>query len=282
MSYIEKIIRNVKDLHTLPSIYYSLSESINDPYSSLEKLARVISFDQVSSFKILKVANSSFYGFRGRINTISQAVLHLGFNEIKNIVFALSILKTFTKIKNIMNFRPVDLWAHSIGVGIAARLIGEKLGERDIENYFLAGIVHDIGKILFIEFLPEDYLKVLKYVQEKNCSTLEAESEILGINHCKAGHLLAEKWKLPAQIRDIIYFHHTGKKDGQFDRITAAVHVADIFVKAIELGNTGDNLIPEPNFNVWEKLNLPEGFFSSILNKLKENFRRNVRIMLTE
>ena len=281
MNYIEKIIRNVNDLRTLPTIYSSISESMNDPYNTLEKLARVISFDQVSSFKILKVANSPFYGFRGKIDTISEAVLHLGFNEIKNIVFALSILKIFTKGKNIMNFRPVDLWAHSIGVGIATRLVGEKIGEKELENYFLAGIIHDIGKILFIEFLPEEYIKVLKYVQEKNCSVIDAETEILGINHCKAGYLLAEKWKLPVQLRDVIFFHHTGKNNGQFDRITAAVHVADIFVKAMELGNTGDNLIPEPNFNVWEKLNLPEDFFPSILNKLKENFSRNVRIMLT-
>jgi HD-like signal output (HDOD) protein len=281
MNYVEKIIRNVNDLRTLPTIYSSLSESMNDPYSTLEKLARVISFDQVSSLKILKVANSPFYGFRGKIDTISQAVLYLGFDEIKNIVFALSILNLFAKDKNIMNFRPVDLWAHSIGVGIAARLIGEKLGERELENYFLAGIIHDIGKILFIEYLPEDYIKVLQYAKEKKCSVLDAETEVLGINHCKAGFLLAERWKLPAQIRDIIYFHHTGKSGGQFDNITAAVHVADILVKAMELGNTGDNLIPQPNFNVWEKLNLPEGFFQSILNKLKENFTRNVRIMLT-
>ncbi len=282
MNSYEKIIQNVNNLQTLPTIYTSISEAMKDPFTTPEKLAQVISLDQVSSFKILKVANSPFYGFRGRIDTISQAILYLGFNEIKNIIFALSIVKNFTKDKIISNLRPVDLWAHSIGVGIVTRLIGNAIGEKELENYFLAGIIHDIGKLLFIEFLADEYKKVVKYVEDKNCSIIEAEREILDMDHCRAGQILADKWKLPSKLQNTILLHHAGIKEDLNDRLIASVHLADIVARALELGYGGDNLIPEPNIKVWDLIKLPKDFFSSIRKKMIDDFSRTIRVMLAE
>jgi HD-like signal output (HDOD) protein len=282
MNSFEIIIQNIKNLQTLPTIYTSISEALENPFVTPQKLAQIISIDQVSSVKILKVANSPFYGFRGRIDTISQAILYLGFDEIKSIIFALSVVNIFTKDKVILNFKPRDLWAHSIAVGIATRLIGSALGERELENYFLAGIIHDIGKLLFIEFMPNDYKKVLQVVKEKNCYIKDAEIEILGIDHCMAGQILAEKWKLPLALQDAILLHHTGIKASQTSKITASVHVADILATALDLGKTGDNIIPEPNFKVWEIIKLPKGFFLSIRKKLIDDFNQTIRLMLTE
>ena len=282
MNSFEIIIQNIKNLQTLPTIYTSISEALKDPLVTPEKLAQIISIDQVSSVKILKVANSPFYGFRGRIDTISQAILYLGFDEIKNIIFALSVVNIFTKDREILNFRPTDLWAHSIAVGIGTRLIGSAIGEKELENYFLAGIIHDIGKLLFIEFLPKDYGKVLKLVEEKNCYIKEAEFEVLGMDHCKAGQMLAEKWKLPAGLQDAILLHHAGIKANQTSKLIASVHIADILATALELGKCGDNMIPEPNYKVWEIVKLPKGFFPSIRKKLIDDFNQTVRVMLSE
>jgi len=282
MNSIENIIHNINNLQTLPTIYSSISEAVSDPLATPEKLSKIISMDQVSSFKILKVANSPFYGFRGRIDTISQAILYLGFSEIKNIIFALSIVSFFSKNKAILNFRPVDLWAHSIGVGIATRIIGSSVGEKNLENYFLAGIIHDIGKLLFFEFISGDYEKVLKFVEGNNCSIKEAETEVLGIDHCRAGQLLAEKWKLPPSFNDAILYHHAGVKGDEQNKLIASVHIADILARALELGNAGDNLIPQPNFKVWEIIKLPGGFFPSVRDKLIEDFNQTVRLMLIE
>ncbi|MGA7720553.1 MAG: HDOD domain-containing protein [Ignavibacteriaceae bacterium] len=280
MNSFDKILQNVNKLQTLPTIYSSISEALKDPLVTPEKLARIITVDQVSSFKILKVANSPFYGFRGRIDTISQAILYLGFDEIKNIIFALSVVNIFTKDKVILNFKPTDLWAHSIAVGITTRLIGSAIGEKELENYFLAGIIHDIGKLLFIEFLPNDFEKVLKLVVQKDCTIREAETEILGIDHCRAGQILAEKWKLPTGLQDAILYHHNGIKENQTNRLIASVHIADILATALELGRSGDLLIPEPNFKVWDIIKLPKGFFPSIKKKLIEDFDQTVRVML--
>ncbi len=282
MGYIENIIQNINNLQTLPTIYSSISEAVSDPLATPEKLSKIISIDQVSSFKILKVANSPFYGFRGKIDTISQAILYLGFNEIKNIVFALSVVSFFSKNKVILNLRPADLWAHSIGVGIATRMIGNANGEKNLENYFLAGIIHDIGKLLFFEFTPNDYEKVVSYIVNHNCSIIEAETQVLGIDHCLAGQMIAEKWKLPSSLSDVILHHHTGIKGAESNKLIASVHIADILIRALELGNAGDNLIPQPNLKVWDIIKLPQGFFHSIKDKLMEDFHNTVRLMLAE
>jgi HD-like signal output (HDOD) protein len=282
MNSFEIIIQNIKNLQTLPTIYTSISEALKNPLVTPEKLAQIISVDQVSSVKILKVANSPFYGFRGRIDTISQAILYLGFDEIKNIIFALSVVNIFTKDREILNFKPSDLWAHSIAVGIATRLIGSAVGEKELENYFLAGIIHDIGKLLFIEFIPKEYEKVLRLVKEKNCFIKDAEVEILGMDHCRAGQILAEKWKLPSGLQDAILLHHAGIKANQRSKMIASVHIADILTTALDLGKCGDNMIPEPNFKVWEIINLPKGFFPSIRKKLIEDFNQTVSVMLSE
>lgn len=282
VSSLEKLIQNINNLQTLPTIYSSISSALADPLVTPDKLSKIISVDQVSSTKILKVANSPFYGFRGKIDTISQAVLFLGFNEIKNIIFALSVVNSFGKNKSVMNFKPVDLWAHSIGVGIATRMIGSALGEKSLENYFLAGIIHDIGKILFIEFIPDEYAKVLRLVSQSNCSVKQAEKEILSLDHCRAGQLLAEKWKLPLNLYDVIIHHHSGSNGKEPSRMLASVHIANIFVRALNLGNAGDNLVLQPNFDAWNIVKLPKGFFASVKKNLIEDFNHTASLMLFE
>ncbi len=280
MYSIEQIIQNINNLQTLPHIYSSISDALQDPMASPDKLSRIIAADQVSTFKILKVANSPFYGFRGKIDTISQAILYLGFNEIQNIIFALSVISFFDKNKSILNLKPVDLWAHSIAVGIASRLIGSSIGERNIENYFIAGILHDIGKLVLIEFVSDEYEKVLRLVKQKKCLIKDAEKEVLGFDHCRIGQALVAKWKLPESLNDVILFHHDGVKGKESNRLLASVHIANILVEILELGNSGDILVQQPNLSVWDIIKLPKGFFPHIRNKLIEDFKQTVSLML--
>lgn len=282
MNVSEKIMSGVNNLPTLPTVYSSLTEAIEDPRTSSDKLANIISNDQVSVFKILKLVNSPFYGFRGRIDTISQAILHLGFNEVKNTVFALSVINFFSKDKILLNFRPVDFWAHSIAVGIVTRMIGAEIGEKNLENYFLAGIIHDIGKLIFFEYAHDDYVRVLEMVESKRCYIKDAESEVMGIDHSRAGYLLASKWKLPQNVQNSILHHHNGTVGNETDSLVASVHIGDIIARMLELGYPGDNLIPEPNHKVWEILNISKGFFPQIRKRLLQDFSQTIRLMLVE
>jgi len=282
LDILEKILAGINNLPTLPTIYSTLSEAIEDPNTNTEKLAKIISTDQVSSLKILKVANSPFYGFNGKIDTITQAILYLGFREVKNIVFAITVINFFSKDKELSRFRPVDYWAHSIGVGIATRMIGSIARETKIENYFLAGIFHDIGKLLFSEFAQKEYSKVLEIVARNNCLIRDAEVEVFGIEHSKVGQILSEKWKLPLSIQNAIYYHHEGILGQTKDKLIASVHVGDIIARAMKLGYPGDTLIPEPNIKVWEILNIPDGAITSLRKSLRSDFEQTVHLMLVD
>ncbi len=283
MTLVEKIISGVNSLPTLPTVYSALSEAVDNPLTSSEELAKLIASDQASAFKILKVINSPFYGFRRRIDTISQAILYLGYNEVRNVISALSVINFFSKDRLILNFNPIDFWAHSIGVGITTRIIGTAIGERNIENYFLAGIIHDIGKLVFFEFAPDDYKNVLEIVESENCFIKDAEIKVFGIDHTVVGQMLAEKWKLPQSIQDTIRQHHNGVvHSGEPNKLVAAVHIGDITARMLELGNPGDSLIPEPSNKAWESLSIPKGFFCLMRKKINEDFTQTVRLMLAE
>jgi len=280
MKLLENILSEVKNLPTLPTVYSTLSEAVDDPKTSANKLSKIISSDQTSAFKVLQVANSPFYGFRGRIDTISQAIIYLGFTEVKNIVFALSVINVFSKDKILQDLRPVDLWAHSIGVGIITRAIGHELGEKKLENFFLSGILHDIGKIVLLEFAHSEYSKVLDLVKTNNCLIKEAENEIFGFDHGKLGYIIAEKWKLPQSIQETILQHNMETFGSDDEVLIASVHVADIVARILELGYPGDNLIPKPNPAVWEILNLSNEFFPYIRSSVEEDYKQTIHTML--
>jgi len=280
MDFSERIRNSVNNLPTLPTIFTQLSEAMEDEFASNEKISRIISSDQASAFKVLKVANSPLYGLHGKIDTITQALMYLGYNEVKNIVFALSIMKVFSKDKIVKGFRPVDLWAHSIGVGVVNRNIGVLTGERNIENYFLTGIFHDIGKIIFLEFAVKDYQKVIDLVAEKNCRIKDAEKEVFGIDHSDAGQVLAEKWRLPQSIQDIIKHHHHGTKGKDVSKLLASVHLSNIVAHAMGFGFSGDYIIPQPNPEIWKTLNLKKNFLMTYKDKIREDYSQTIKLML--
>lgn len=282
MDHLEKIVAAVNNLPTLPTVYAAISEAMEDPRTSADKLAQIIATDQVSALKVLKVANSPFFGFRGRIDTISEAVFYLGFNEIRNIVFALSVINAFSKSNTIPQFQPVDFWAHSIAVGIASRMIGAGSGADSLENYFLGGILHDVGKLIFFQFAKKDFVTALEKVEEKNISLKSAESEVFKFDHTLAGHLLAQKWKLPVSFQNAILYHHSGITSESTDNLIPSIYVANIVAKMLKLGKAGDDFIQKPNPLVWDKLKLPVGFFTKTRPRLEEDFQNTIRIMLND
>lgn len=278
MDIFEKIIRSVDEFPTLPTIYSALSDVMSDPSSTFTDAANVISRDQASATKVLKVANSSFYGFTGKIDTISQAIFYIGFEEVRNIIITIAIMDIFKKSKNQYDFNPVDLWKHSIGVGVTARLIGKTLAVENLENCFIAGIVHDIGKLLFLRFLEDEYAKVVDFACNNNINIRDAESEILGITHTIAGELIGDKWHLPTEIKKAIRYHYSGIVEGRVHKLSAIVHVANIVARMMQLGNSGDYIIPEPYPEVWAELKIPKNTFTLLLPRIEFEYQDSLNL----
>lgn len=224
-----RVIEGIDNLPSLPAIVTKLLEVVNSPETSADDATRLIEKDPALTSKFIRLANSAFYGMPRAVSSVSSAVVILGFNVIRSVVLSASLMKMFTeKIKQSVD---KDLfWKHSIGTALAAKelvrhLMGFKLF--DPESAFCAGILHDIGKLIFDEYVFPDYKTACDYALTNGVPLLEAESQVLGINHAQIGRILADKWALPIDLENAIVFHHDPCAAGEYAEHVAIIHVAN-------------------------------------------------------
>lgn len=281
MINLDDLIKRIDEFPTLPTIYSTLLDVMANPRSTAQDVANVISQDQASASKVLKTANSSLYGFNGRINTITQAIIYIGFDEVKNLVIALSIIDMFKVSKTNTFLNPVSFWKNSIAVGVITRLIGSTIGVKDLENYFLLGILYDLGKLIFLKFIPDEYAIIFQNAIKLRKTIREVEKSDLGVTSAFAGELLAQKWQLPDKLRDSIKYNAIGAVRGRVDTATACVHAASITADFLGLGLSSNTVIPKPNSLVFEHLNLPNNFFIDNREKILRDYQESIDLLLT-
>lgn len=278
---ISDILTNVKDLPTLPTIYSQLLEAMSDTRTSAQDISDIIERDQASTLKLLRTVNSPVFGISTKVDTIQKAIFFLGFNEVKNIVFSLSIIDMFKNYKPNPYFSTVDHWKHSIAVGVITRILGTLINEKLVDNYFVAGIIHDIGKLLLLYHGKIDYSKVINYAVENNTRIGNAEIAVLGIDHLELGAMVAQKWDIPESLINVIKYHLQGIVNGKPDNLVACVHLADAIARALHLGGAGDKTIPRPNPEIWGILNLDIKQFSNIAPVIMKSYEDAVSILIS-
>jgi len=269
---LRKIIGRINDLPTLPRTILRITELVNNPKSSAKDLAQVITDDQVLTARLLRLVNSSFYGFPQRISTVTGAIVLLGFDAIRNLLLTTSIFDLFSEQDKKDEFDREKLWDHSLGCAIGAKAMGRYIGYENIEELFVSGLLHDIGKIVEIHFLQKDFVRVAFMVKERNILMVAAEKNILGYTHTEVGKLLAEKWNLPPKLINIIAHHHQPDLAGRFSQEAAIVHLADILCRAMNMGSGGDDKIPPLNKSGWETLQLKLSDIEPLMEEMEREF----------
>jgi len=200
-----KIIENTAPLPTVVSM---LLERIDDPKSNVKDLEILIEKDPILTSKILKMANSAYYGYPKTIASIKEAIIILGTNVIRSICLAV-VTKSMMSVDSSGYFfnKPTGLWEHSVLVASGARTISKILKVDDPEKYFVGGLLHDIGKIILSHEVKPHRLQILKYLLFREVTISEIESEIIDISHNVVGEMLANYWNLPKFISNIIRYH---------------------------------------------------------------------------
>jgi putative nucleotidyltransferase with HDIG domain len=270
---IQRVLGKIDKLPSLPFIVSTLNDLIRNPNTSASDIHKVIMKDQALSARVLKLVNSAFYGFSERISSISHAIVILGFNTVKNVALTASVLNMFggSETKDGENFDRKAFWIHSLAVAGTAKLIASRVRLPSAEDIFVAGLMHDIGKLVLDQFVHEQFVEVLKVVKEKNIHIKEAENEVLdGVNHCQVGAWLATRWKLPTALVQMIGFHHRPALDDQFLKPVSCVHLADILVRTLGIGNGGDNTVPQICPEAWEALGLSFDDLSAIFTAMED------------
>jgi HD-like signal output (HDOD) protein len=277
----EAYLKDVEQLPTLPTVYLALCDVVENPHSTIGDVVRVLSNDQATVSHILRLVNSAYYGLTNRIETVSRAVVLLGIEEIRGLVLAAAVINLFDKREDLFDFRPAEFWGHAIATGLATRRIGKAAGLESLENFFVSGLLHDIGKLYLFEFFEADFIKVLKRVQQTRITIGQAEQEILGTDHACIGYLLAREWRMPDSLCEVIRFHDDLDELPNIPPMLAAVHVANVMARSLELGYAGDNLVPCIDPRVREILNLPADTFQLITPPIIDNYQDVVQQLLT-
>lgn len=223
----------VRDLPTLPKVLEEVSKLVERPDSTTEQVAKLISMDQVLSAKVLKMVNSPVYGFPGRISSIGHALVLLGFNVLRSIIVSTSVFEVMTE-------NMVGLWEHSLGCAMACGSIARMLKLKDAEEYAVAGLLHDLGKVVATVQLPDLKPEIEKAVAERDLYYLEAERAVLGFGHDRINAWLADHWKLPANIKEGLSYHHKPHLAQLYPEMASVTHIGDFMARAFEYGFSGD------------------------------------------
>jgi len=240
----EEIIELVEKMPAFPQAVTNILQLTSKMDCAPKDLVKVIEHDPVMTAKILKLVNSAFYGFPNPIGSINHAVVYLGINTVKNLSISIAAMGMLPK-KNDSDFDMSEFLLHSLGVAFVAKDLAAKLGvsTRDDSDYFIAGILHDFGKVVFAQFKPQKFRQALDLAKEKNVSLHRAEKKVLGVDHAEVGALLAESWKLSGALIDSIRYHH--KPNAKNELMIDVMFAANQIIHFYAFGNSGHKVVTE-------------------------------------
>lgn len=226
-------------LPTMPVVVQAVMDSFSDPNLEVGTLADKISMDEGVSTRVLRVANSSFFGLSCRVSSIHDAVVVLGFNSIRSLAMAAGLVHLFPQSEGY--FKHQVFWLHSLRVAAAARGLAGCC-RLESETAFTAGLLHDIGQIVLATCLHEEFDAVLKRSQEEGGDLYALEREILGFDHAQVGVEVARRWNFPEIIQQVIRSHHIASL-GVDDPLVCVVHLADLLVQELDAGTSDDEML---------------------------------------
>lgn len=265
---VEEIVRRVEDLPSLPQVVHRVIRLTEDPRATAADVSNAISCDQSLAANVLKLANSAYYGFARRIGTITEAVIILGFNTVRSLAFACSVYDVFKADVEGYSLARGELWKHSLACAMASRLVARRIKFRSPDQAFIAGLLHDIGKVILNFHVGASYEEIIRNVGEGGASFQEAERAVLGYSHSDVGARVAEKWSLPEDLVAAIGYHHEPASAPAGRGLTAVVHVADAIVLSLGIGIGRDQLYYNVDGGILGQLGLKENDIEELVSSL--------------
>lgn len=267
---LQVVLTRISSLPTPTKVYEQVTAMLADPKTAAKDIAEVVSADQAITARLLKMVNSPFYGFTEQVTTVSRAITIIGFESLRNLILASSLVDLFTPKRKANAFFNLELlWVHCLATGVAARAIAKKRGHNsEGEEYLVAGLMHDLGKAVLLQYFPEKVDDILHHVRAQGCLFREGEQQVLHSDHTVIGLAIAEQWGLPAPLRDTIAKHHTPMAaDDQLRAST--VHLADIIARALLLGSGGDRDMPALDGGAYKLLGLDDQKLQDVMRDVE-------------
>jgi len=279
---IQELFQGDTQIPTLPEVFYQFKLAIDNPESSFEEIGEIVGNDPSLTTRLLKIVNSAFFGFPQQVETISHAIGIIGREQLNDLFLSTIVIDQFKDIpQSTVNME--SFWKHSIACGLSARNLALLTGENNSERFFIAGLLHDIGRLVIYIKLPFKVLEVSLRSKSKGESLHEAEFAAMGFNHADVGGFLLNTWKLPKDLQEAVGFHHNPAEATEFSLEASMIHVADIIANTIDLGFESEEKAIIPTLDEYASKQFQvseETSFSNIKEKVKKEFDQTVQIFL--
>lgn len=275
---LDLVVRNINNLPSPPAVIVELLHSIDDDDMSLSSLANIIARDQALVVRLLRIANSSFYGMPGRVDSIPDAIAVLGLRAVRTLAAASALSDGFAKA-SAPGFELEIFWRHSIATALSARALAQHM-ELAEGGAFVAGLLHDIGSLMLACSFPEHTAAVARYQAAHGCFFHEAETAVLGMDHARIGGILGERWHFPPLICAAIANHHR-PDEPEGGALACTVHLGNALAHALGLAGDPDEMVPCISRECWDRANLSRQDSERIFGKIEQEFETLSQVLLT-
>jgi len=268
---LKRRVEDLSSLPTLPSFITVVTSMVEDNTTSAQEIGDIIQRDQVLSARLLKLVNSPVYGFPKRISSVTHALVLLGFNVVKGLVLTTAVFNDLAKETS-------GLWKHSLGTALLSRHIGRELGVLDPEECMIAGLLHDLGKVILAHLALEDYVGVMAEAHRRGCHIAIVEQEVFGVDHSRIALWLALRWHLPDRLTDALTYHHNPSRAKSSVQMATIIHLADILARAQEYGEAGDGTLPDFDREAFDLLGLSMEQLERIMVAADEQYQQGADV----
>ena len=258
MKEIEKIIEEVDRLRPVSHISNKILEITCNPNSSLTQLVDIIKYDQGITANLLRICNSSYFGLKKKMISIKQAVAYLGTEKVASLVMMGNSADSFKKAQRGYDLNEGELWRYSVSSALMAQDLAEKRGLKNIYLIFTSALLKDIGKVILSTYVRESFEDITKMVQDKGLTFIEAEREVIGIDHAELGATASERWNFSPDMVEIIRNHHDPDKAPANDLSIPIIYLADSICMMIGIGVGSDGLAYKYHQGVVNRLNFTD------------------------
>ncbi|HUW58368.1 MAG TPA: HDOD domain-containing protein [Planctomycetota bacterium] len=276
MKNFDEISRSLEALPTIPIVVSRVLRVVEDSASSANDLVDIIQNDQAICSKVLRVANSAYYGLRQQVTTIGHAVVLLGFETVRNLCLGVGVFRSFLPYAQRQVLDIERFWEHTIASGVCARMLWEEQGWPGADEVFLAGLIHDIGRLAFLAAEPKGYTELIQKARKDAAPMVEVEREEMGGTHAELGALLCERWDFGPGLVEPVHWHHDpGESGEEFARRAAGVALGNCLSHRRRIGWAVDALPPDIPQAALDRLELTSEQADALADRL-ENRRTEI------